>query len=859
MKLNLALLALLFSLVCTSGLAQTTTDDFEDGDLLNPVWTGDNDDFVVTEGRLRLMAPEAGTSELGVKTPIDFDAETVTYEFLVDMDFAPSASNFAIVRLIDSRVQPEVREVEMKFGGISGSDDRLVVTFRSGSDEVGMMTGTLGALGSAPAIVRFRLVNMEDEWGLFADYAGGTDYALQAQTTVEFPISPDSLAINCRYTSTRADKFSFDDLNVMSSAVVDEDPPVLTGSEILSDDQVQLVFNEAIADDPAVDPANYTVSMAALTVTEATVTGNQLTLRLSGALPLREEVTIVAALIEDPSGNGLTNAEATFTYDITMPPNVDNLLINEFMADPNPVVGLPNAEYVELHNSSDTSVALNGIGVASGGSPGVYTGTATVLPGSYVVVTDNDDVADFSALGINAIGVDLPALTNGGDVISLVFDGQVLQEITYTDDWYNDPERNNGGYSIEYIGGADAGCSASWRASLDLAGGTPGRVNSVLGMSTDVTAPMIAEVEVGPFGITLTFNEIIDPVQFTPELFSISPALDLSNISFFDERTVFISADVLENQLYTLSILPDFSDCAGNFPGEAIELILAIPTQPEPGDVVVNEILFNPATGGSDFVELYNCSDKVFQVNGWQLINTASTSSTATQTVELNRLFLPGEHLTFTPDRDDIFAAFLNVDPNLLLEQRLPTLSDDDGNITVSVGGTVLDAFDYTEDFHSELLSPNDGVSLERLRYKTATQDEANWFSAASAENFGTPTRTNSQQRDGLAPVNEQSFSLSSPTFSPNGDSFEDFLELQYAVGQTGFLARVRIFDAQGRLVKTLRRTELLGTTGTLRWDGDNDEGRKAKAGLYVLYVELFNPDGDVREEKLVGVLAGER
>ena len=303
-----------------------------------------------------------------------------------------------------------------------------------------------------------------------------------------------------------------------------------------------------------------------------------------------------------------------------------------------------------------------------------------------------------------------------------------------------------------------------------------------------------------------------------------------------------------------------FSGGGGNFPSEKLVLQLAIPGEPAPGDVVINEVLFNPATGGADFLELFNCSDKVFQIRDWTLRNDQSTTSSGERTISVSHLLLPGEYLTLTPDPEYINATFLNVNPVWLIDQALPTMGDDEGNITViSEAGVLLDAFDYNEDFHSSLLSPNDGVSLERLRKQAATQDPANWYSAASSENFGTPTRPNSQMRDVLPALGESVFSLVNTTFSPDGDSFEDFLELQYQTDRSGFLARIRIMDAQGRLIRTLRQTELLGATGTLRWDGANDDGRKAKAGLYVLFAELVNPDGEVREEKLVGVLAGER
>jgi len=870
MKLNLALLTLLLTLLCTSGRAQTTTDDFEDGDLLNPEWSGDTDDFAVTDGRLRLMATEAGSSTLSVPIAPESPGtqETFSLEFLVEMDFAPSARNYCTVALVNRATvgTATASGAYLRFGGETADQDALTVTFIRGGDVVtDTINGDAGALGGSPAVARIRLQSTADGgWTLAADYTGGTNFVEQGEMAMVDgnDVQPDLLQLTCFYTASRSDKFSFDDLNVRSISAADQEPPEIADAFFVSNSEIGIDFNEVVLSSGIDDIADFVSAPAGNAIVEATVSpsGRRVVLRYAEPFPPRQELTVRVLRVEDEAGNVVTDLTASLRFDVTAPPRVGNLLLNEFMADPNPVVGLPNAEYIELYNPTDTSVLLDGVGISSGGAPVVYRGDAALLPGAYVVLTDADAVADFTALNIPALGIDLPSLTNSGDQIGLHFFGILLQEINYTDGWYNDPERDEGGFSIEYIGGADAGCRASWRASLDPAGGTPGRENSVLGMSTDGTAPAIAEVEVSSLGITLTFDEVIDPAQFSSGLFSVTPALTVGTLAFPDGRTVFLPAEVEDNQLYTLTILPDFSDCAGNFPAEAIVLSLAIPTQPVPGDVVINEILFNPVSGGSDFVELYNCSEKVFQVNGWQLSNTTSTSSSGTRTVALNRLFLPGEYLTFTPDREDILRDFMEVNTALLLEQGLPTLGDDDGNVTVSVGGVVLDAFDYNEDFHSPLLSPNDGVSLERLRQKSATQDAANWYSAASAENFGTPTRANSQRRLGAPEsTGDDRFALLNAAFSPDGDGFEDILEISYSMPGAGFLARIHIFDAQGRLVKTLRRVELLGAEGTLRWDGDNDEGRKAKAGLYVLYVESFSPDGAVREEKLVGVLAGRR
>jgi hypothetical protein len=867
MKFHRLFTTLLLLLLAVSLTAQITSDDFEDGDLLNPEWFGDIGDFVVADGRLRLMADGAGESVLNLRLPPsrNTQADSFRLEFLVDMDFSPSASNFCEIHLYEESSIDQVFQTSayIQFGGISGDQDALTGTIISGGDMVlGDVDGTPGALGQSPAIARLQVTfDAANGYRFWADYTGGRDFELQGTIAASQDLGFDYLRITCKYTASRSDKFSFDDLNYEIFLPADETAPELTDGTVIDEDEVLLRFSENISAAPAEVATNYSTSLTGNSVTGVILSGTTVRLQFAQPFPLREDFTVTAAEIRDEANNAAMNISRTFRYDVTVSPEPGNLIITEFMADPSPPVGLPNAEYIELHNPTDISVSLFGIMIASGGSPVAYRGEENLAPGAYVTLVDVDDLADFTALSIPTIGISgLPSLTNSNDEIVLSFQDRVLQSLIYTDDWYNDPERNDGGYSLEFVGGEDAGCNASWRASIDETGGTPGRANSVEGMPADDQAPMITEVDISNAGITLTFDEALVQDQITPALFSADNGLVINDITFLSDRQIFLSADIQEGIIYALTMLSDFSDCGGNFPSDNLVLQVSIPGEPLAGDVIINEVLFNPASGGTDFLELVNCSDKVFQIRGWILSNDQSTTSSGSRTVSVSHLFLPGEHLTITPDPASINATFLDINPAWLIDQSLPTLGDDEGNITVtSATGVLLDAFDYDEDYHSSLLSPNDGVSLERLRKQAATQDASNWYSAASSENFGTPTRPNSQRRDALPEAGENVFSIVNTTFSPDGDSFEDFLELQYQTDRAGFLVRIRIMDAQGRLIRTLRQIELLGAEGTLRWDGANDEGRKAKAGLYVLFVELVNPDGEVREEKLVGVLAGER
>jgi flagellar hook assembly protein FlgD len=56
----------------------------------------------------------------------------------------------------------------------------------------------------------------------------------------------------------------------------------------------------------------------------------------------------------------------------------------------------------------------------------------------------------------------------------------------------------------------------------------------------------------------------------------------------------------------------------------------------------------------------------------------------------------------------------------------------------------------------------------------------------------------------------------------------------------------VKIFDPQGRIIKTIAENELLGTQGFMRWDGDDDKGQKARIGYYMVLFEIFDEQGNL-------------
>ncbi|MDX1942442.1 MAG: lamin tail domain-containing protein [Saprospiraceae bacterium] len=322
--------------------------------------------------------------------------------------------------------------------------------------------------------------------------------------------------------------------------------------------------------------------------------------------------------------------------------------------------------------------------------------------------------------------------------------------------------------------------------------------------------------------------------------------------------TIFLelNSPLQSGQTYTLTS-NNVADLGGNRSMNQTATLIFFDIQTMmPGDVIINEILFNPETGGSDFVELYNISNKIFNLNGLEIENQQKTSGDTLQVIKTDFFLLPGAYVAIAEDSKSIGSIY-NV-PNLeaLLDNNLPTFDDDKGNVTIRFAGATIDSFDYSDDLHFALLDDDEGVSLERLSPTTPTQSNGNWHSAASTVGFATPGYQNSQFFTSNNNTNKI-INLSNSTFSPDGDGFEDVLIIEYNADQPGLSVNIRIFDAQGRMVKRLIDNESLAAQGSFKWDGTTDDATKARIGIYIIWTELFSPGGRVEQNKLTCVLAG--
>jgi len=262
------------------------------------------------------------------------------------------------------------------------------------------------------------------------------------------------------------------------------------------------------------------------------------------------------------------------------------------------------------------------------------------------------------------------------------------------------------------------------------------------------------------------------------------------------------------------------------------------------GDLLVNELLFNPPTGGADYLELYNASDSAIALSDIRLGRWTGDEVDRYYALGDTGSIAPHDFLVVTTDAAFVTSNYAVRFPSKLVEvNAMPPYNDASGTVLLaSADSTVLDRFDYSESMHSRMLHDVEGVALERRSYSAATLDAANWYSAASTAGYGTPTYRNSQSRELLYADND--FLLEPSLFSPDGDGYEDLLNVSWQLADCDLCANISIYDARGRLVRHLARGELLGCEGLMVWDGLDDAGRRCRQGNYIVVIDAFNPSG---------------
>jgi hypothetical protein len=541
-------------------------------------------------------------------------------------------------------------------------------------------------------------------------------------------------------------------------------------------------------------------------------------------------------------------AQTTERYDV---------LITEIFADPLPVVGLPGSEYIELKNRSGRIINLDKWRLTDGSSTAQISGTQLLQPDSQVIVCSRSQAADFTGWG-RVIGMSsFPSLDNGNDQLVLLSpEGRTIHAVAYDLSWYQNVLKSEGGWSLEMIDtGLPCHASENWSASTDPSGGSPGRPNSIRGNRSDLQSPrLLRSFTKDSLTIVAVFSEPLDSLtasssgRYAMDHDMGNPAAAEPVTPIFDKVILKFSKPMQERTIYTLNV-NGVRDCAGNAMALSEETNAGLPRPAAPGQLRINEVMFNPRNGGTDHIELLNAGPGIIDASKLFLANRNASNilSNLKRCREEPFLIFPGDHPTFTADRFATMRDYFVKQPSLLIGMAsLPSYPDDAGTVVVvDESGRELDEFSYKDTYHFPLLSIREGVSLERIDPKSPSNDPSNWHSASTDAGYGTPTGRNSQFASGDTVLGN--IHVTPNVFSPDQDGFNDILIVEYRFPSQGYSCSVILFDQGGRPVRYLARNALCGNTGQFKWNGLDERDKRLAAGVYYVVAEAFNLEGKRR------------
>lgn len=318
----------------------------------------------------------------------------------------------------------------------------------------------------------------------------------------------NNVAVSFTFNKTGAGNFCFRFLSFEQDYEAVEVMPSVENAKILNPSTVRINLKGSILATSAVDVDNYL--LCGISPDEVLFKYYYVDLIFNDGILSAEKMKLETKPLTDNQGR-----TTTYNVQIFNQAQRGSIVVNEIMADINPVpLALPAKKYVELYNTSTVDFSLDGytfwIEDVSYTLPDLV-----IKSGDYMILAS--DAETFASYGQCVSVFQESKITVGGKHLELrnLLD-EVVDAVDYSVDFYNDDNRNSGGYSMERLDPYN-NCRGidNWKASVALSGGTPGYINSVYHIYEDTEAPTLVSSEMmSSSRVRLDFSEEIFSANF---------------------------------------------------------------------------------------------------------------------------------------------------------------------------------------------------------------------------------------------------------------------------------------------------------------------------------------------------------
>jgi hypothetical protein len=255
-------------------------------------------------------------------------------------------------------------------------------------------------------------------------------------------------------------------------------------------------------------------------------------------------------------------------------------------------------------------------------------------PDSIAIICGTTAAATMQQYGRTFGVTSFPSLDNSGELIFLRnSSGAIVHAVEYTLSWFNNAVKSDGGWTLEMVDTKNpCGAANNWRASVDARGGTPGIKNSVDGSNTDQQPPALLRAFANGSTVVVSFDEPLDSLSAaTAANYTLSngggtAVAAVCIAPLFNTVQLTFTNTLQTGTVYTITAT-NVRDCSSNSIGAFNTTKTGLSSAVAANDIIINEILFNPTANGTDYVELYNRSNKLINLKTLLLANRSSTGN----------------------------------------------------------------------------------------------------------------------------------------------------------------------------------------------------------------------------------------
>jgi hypothetical protein len=812
------------------------TDNYTD---FSRTWSGDTSFYETSEDAGTGYLNQVGGSPSGSNIVCrPSDVAFGQWEFSVSFDgFQTSNQNHASVWIQRASIDnPHGILVRI---GENGSAKRIRLL---ASDPTGSTTELLASDTPLPAdlaTVHIRLTRTPtSRWTL--QYQFNTSGPWHSDQ-VTHPVDLHAQSLFClttRFTPTRANKFSFGAITTSTHTTF------LAHYTTPAPDQLHLHFSKLIPQNTgttaSVQIDGYPGSVS------ASVHLNTLRLRLSPAPGGGSRRLVVTDLHDYET----TLAPITITAQIQWFDAAQQLdiVINEFTPRPTST----NDAFIELYNVSDRYIDINGWTIGRSSTSRTISHARAVAPGDFVVV-QHDPPPDSEDRPVHFIEAPIFPLGMTTDRLFVrTHDGLLIDSISYSTPFSSAwiP-----GTSIEKRSPTYAGMDPTNWAQHPVANSI-GKANQAQPLDHSVQLSITAFLERDTVNV-LTNQFIRWDENAEIRIGSVSSTLPKWNPFTSNSFSLPVPSGVTLHDRPILMSLDNMMDYTGQ---ELGTLTHEIAQPPRPGDLLLNEILYQPLqdrfashADQSEFVEIHNTAPWSITLKDVLIRDPIDKNGQFSSVSPDNPILWSIEghsYALIVPDtasniHNSRTARFFGLEPDASwghVNRSGLSLSTSGKPLILSLNdGTSLDSVYYTPEMHNPLLREQKGISLERVS-GNSKNGKPHWTS--SADPLGaTPGKLNSVTISNPEQESLSGFQFHPNPFSPNHDGHDDVVEIQLFSKNIDVFSRITIFNIRGQRIKTLLNDGLTGRISSVIWDGTDDRGILSPTGVYIVLAESYNPD----------------